>query len=157
MMERWASGDFDSDWIGPPDAIEFDDLALKKQPSALDEAALRACIGGPFYPGIESTHLMANATTYEAPYRVDRLKPPGFLTELMAVPWQADYVECGALWWPAQRPVSVKTDNGTFDSFTRKATGHMNYADMVRYWQELGFIIQAPHGEYVETERGVIP
>lgn len=74
------------------------------------------------------------------------------MTELMAVPWQADYVACGALWWPAQRPVSVQTDAG-FESFSR---GIQGYSGMVKYWNELGFIVQEGN-TYSEDERGAIP
>jgi len=158
MMEKWADGDFNSDWVGPPEEFDFDSIQLKDQPAALDEAALRGCIGGPFFPGIESTFLMANSLTYEAPYRIDRNHQAGYLTELMALPWQADYRDCGQLWWPAQRPVSVKTLNGSFLSFSRTSGGgDMSYSDIVKHWNDLGFIVEDDHGEFVETERGNIP
>lgn len=152
LMEKWADGDFISDWEGEPVARGFDDIPLEEQPNALNKAALTGCIGGPFFPGIETTYVMALAETYEAPYRINQLLPAGHMTELMAVPWQADFVACGALWWPAQRPVSVKTDAG-FERFSR---GIQGYGGMVKYWNKLGFIVQ--EGDtYIEDERGAIP
>lgn len=157
LMEKWANGEFISDWAGPPPEMEFDQIPLQKQPEALNEAALSACIGGPFYPGIETTYIMALAETYEAPYRIDQSLPAGHMTELMALPWQADFVACGSLWWPAQRPVSVKTDSG-FQDFSRgmATTDKQQYGEMVKFWNKLGFVVK-DGDSYVEVERGSIP
>ena len=152
-MEKWKDGNFHSDWEGSePVPSIFEDIPVKKQPDALTQAALESCIGGPFYPGIETTYLMALPDTYSSPYRIDRNKPPGYLTELMALPWQADFLDCGTLWWPAQRPVRVKV-NGNFADYSR---GIESYSQMVQHWSKLGFIIQQ-NNEFVENYCEEIP
>lgn len=153
MMTKWKDGDFDSDWPGSePPSVPFDRIPLAQQPDALNRAALESCLGGPFFPGIETTYLMSLVETYSSPFRIDQSYSPGFLTEPMALPWQADFVACGALWWPAQRPVSVKVGNG-FEDYSRGVNG---YAEMVHHWADLGFIVRQGD-EYVETERNPIP
>ncbi len=149
QMSRWASGDFDADWTGsPPSPVPFGQIPLDEQPDALTRAALEGCIGGPFFPGIESGFLMAQQSTYEAPFRIRRDLQPGALTEWMALPWQADFEACGSLWWPAQRPVSVKR-NGAFANYVDGVSG---FSGMVRDWWKLGFIL--PEGdEYTEQQR----
>ncbi len=149
MMTKWKDGDFESDWSGSePTPIPFDNLPLAEQPDALTQAALEGCIGGPFFPGIETTYLMTLAETYSEPFRIDPAHPPGYLTEPMALPWQADFLACGRLWWPAQRPVSVRA-NGSFQDYSR---GIRDFSGMVRHWSDLGFIVQ-DGDEYVERER----
>ncbi len=149
LMEMWSRGDFDADWTGNASTpAPFDQIPLEKQPHALDRAALEACIGGPFFPGIESGYIMAQRTTYEQPFRIDQSLEPGTLTQGMAEPWQADFLACGRFWWPAQRPVSVKR-TGQFVPYTPTNWG---FSDMVQHWSELGFIIE-DGDEYVEKER----
>ena len=149
VITQWKDGEFDADWTGTePSPVPFDDIPIEQQPDALNRAALQGCIGGPFFPGIETTYLMAIPETYSSPFRIDQSHPPGYLTELMALPWQADFFACGDLWWPAQRPVSVKVGND-FDNYSR---GISSFAGMVRHWSELGFIVK-DGDEYIETER----
>lgn len=147
-MAAWARGEFDADWPGTaPKVVPFANIATSEQPRALDRAALLACIGGPFYPGIESGYVMGRSDTYGAARRVNPAHPPGFMTARMAVPWQADYVACGELWWPAQRPVSVKR-GANFEDF---APADWAYADMVENWSKLGFVLQ-DNGEFREFQ-----
>ena len=94
MMEKWAQGDFIADWQGEPKTPELNRIPIKEQPDALTRAALEACIGGPFFPGIECTYLAAQPQTYEQPFRIQQTFPPGYLTERMALPWQADFLAC---------------------------------------------------------------
>jgi hypothetical protein len=120
-LQRWAAGDFDPDWPGaaPRFAGRLEELSLDQQPGALDRAALDACSGIPFHPGIELTWIMRQSQLYEAPFRLRRrtgaepdwgdvldptiaLAPngplsasgPGDLTRWLAVPWQADMASC---------------------------------------------------------------
>ncbi len=152
MMEKWASGNFTADWAGEPVTVPFDDLPLDEQPDALTRAALEGCIGAPFFPGIEATYVIAQAATYDSPFRIKQSLSPGFLTERMALPWQADFLDCGALWWPAQRPVEVITQSGQLQRFSR---GVKSYGDMVKWWTELGFVVKQDD-EFVESERNPI-
>ena len=70
----------------------------------------------------------------------------------MALPWQADFLDCGELWWPAQRPVEVVTESGDLQRFAR---GVKSYGDMVKWWTELGFVVEKD-AQFVETERNPI-
>jgi hypothetical protein len=156
LMSQWSDGDFDADWTGSaPLPVPFEKIPLGEQPAALDRAALEACVGGPFYPGIESTYIMAEQKTYEQAFRIDRNRAPGSMTQEMALPWQADYSGCGQFWWPAQRPFSVKRD-GEFVPYTppewKPENGPTKYGEMVRNWSKLGFILQEGD-EYIEKER----
>ncbi len=109
LMNKWQTGQFSADWPdSPPVPTPFDQIPEPEQPAALDRAALDACIGGPFYPGIEAGFMMARRDTYRAPFRIDNARySAGSITAGLACPWQADFRECTELWWPAQRPNSV--------------------------------------------------
>jgi peptidoglycan hydrolase-like protein with peptidoglycan-binding domain len=148
-MAQWALGVFTADWTGKvPAAPAFEAISVASQPAALDRAALEACIGGPFYPGIEVGYVMARLDTYRAPFRIATTHHAGYLTAGLAVPWQADFSACGERWWPAQRPVSVfRGDSTTATDWT-----DASMTEMVTEWANLGFIRR--EGErYVERER----
>jgi hypothetical protein len=160
LMSLWSDGDFVADWTGSePQPIPFDQIPPGEQPAALDRAALEACVGGPFFPGIETTYIMAESKTYEQAFRIDRNRPAGSMTQGMALPWQADYSGCGQFWWPAQRPFSVKRD-GEFAPYTptwwKPAVGPTNYDEMVRHWSQLGFILKEGD-EYIEQQSTLSP
>lgn len=105
ILRQWSLGNFQQDWTG---AFPTPDNAIS--PSGLDRAALEACSGGAFYPGIEAGWLVRNPAAYAAPFRLaSQLLRPGDLTRRMACPWQADFFECRWHWWPAQRPDEVLT------------------------------------------------
>ena len=113
-MRRWAEGTFDADWPGqPPVPLTLEQMPARDRPQALDRAALEACVGGGFFPGIEVGRIMLEESTYDKkrPFRINAELAPGTLTAKMAVPWQADFFYCtfenGADWWPGQRPNQV--------------------------------------------------
>lgn len=99
-LSQWADGEFTTG----TDAGEED------LPTRLDRAALEACVGGPFFPGIEMSKRCREPERYIAPFRFRPDQPPGCMTENMAVPWQADFTDCRHFWWPAQRPDDVIVD-----------------------------------------------
>lgn len=156
VLKRWAAGDFVNDLKKP--------VALKELlPDALDRVALEACSGGPFYPGIEIGSLMASASTYSAPFRIDpATHGPGSLTAGNAVPWQADFLACSVDaqsqlgWWPAQRPYQVfpTVDSDTSQFWSRGVSG---FRGMVNQWQDLGVVVPATGADgsrmFVESER----
>ena len=168
-MERWAQGTFDADWKGAePTPIPLDRLPAADQPAALDRAALEACVGGPFFPGIEVSAMMLDAPTYDRtrPFRINTQLPAGALTARMAIPWQADFRLCGdeavneedqldmADWWPGQRPCHV------FHADRRDASDWVpdgwELVDMVDRWMLLGFIVEdnsSGQTRFVEDER----
>jgi hypothetical protein len=155
-MDRWSAGTFEADWPGSePKPLPLDMLPVAERPHALDRAALEACAGGGFFPGIEVGRVMTDPATYDPgrPFRVS-VKDAGTLTARMAVPWQADFHDCsiqdGADWWPAQRPNQVRRVHAEW--MPRKWT----HRDMVEQWSKLGFVTEKKLGtttEYLEEER----
>jgi hypothetical protein len=171
-MELWAQGKFDADWSGAePVPTPLDKLPDKDRPQALDRAALEACVGGPFFPGIEASRVMLDKATYDKqrPFRINVTLAPGTLTERMAVPWQADFNDCSvegeegessnvnADWWPGQRPNEVRRDKETHATWVPEAWEHEH---MVEKWAQLGFVVAktaANRVEFVEDERTLKP
>ena len=100
VLDKWVEGDFQDDW-----GTTFPPLS---EPEALDRAALEACIGANFYPGIEAGFLITTKEWYAEPFRISHSQVvAGKVTEGMALPWQADFNDCADDWWPSQRPNSV--------------------------------------------------
>ncbi|WP_398467803.1 CTQ-dependent glycine oxidase GoxA [Tardiphaga sp.] len=66
LLARWAKGEFASDFDDKAaDAItRLDDLPLSQRPEALTRAALDACSGGAFHPGVEITWPVRHAALY---------------------------------------------------------------------------------------------
>lgn len=108
-LSQWKDGDFDKSGPTQPAGIT---------PDGLDRAALEACAGGAFYPGIEAGWIMRRESIYREAFRIDHnyadeFEPghptieAGDITKRMACPWKADFFECRVHWWPAQRPDNV--------------------------------------------------
>ena len=121
-LGKWARGDFEADWRGPPRAKALSSLRVADQPAALDRAHLEDVLGGPFHPGIEVTWTLRRASMWKAPFRLNLLpageqprddygpilRPeqclgpdgplhangPGSLTRWMGTPWQTDSASC---------------------------------------------------------------
>jgi hypothetical protein len=150
-MQRWNNGTYANDWSGPPAPQP------NITPDGLDRAALEACVGGAFYPGIEAGGLdPANrpilvAAHYSEPFRLNHaLVGPGDITQSMALPWQADFFACGSNWWPVPRPNDViPQGTSTAVSWTRTLGSG---TDMVNQWSTLGFVVHQG-SQYVEVER----
>ena len=88
FIDDWPD---DGDPVEPPQPT-FDDIPLRDRPRALTEAALGGCVGGSFAPGIEAGSKMAEAQTYQQPFRISSEIEPGDLTQDLSVPWQADFL-----------------------------------------------------------------
>jgi hypothetical protein len=153
-LEKWKDGNFINDWTGPPVPSQL------ITPAGLDRAALESCVGGAFYPGFEAGWMLRDTYEYSEPFRLDPAHlNPGDVTKQMALPWQADFTECGQegelAWWPAQRPDEVFPEaGGPQTAWTRDLVESME--DMVQRWHRLGFIVKkSSMGDtmYVETER----
>jgi hypothetical protein len=158
LMQRWADGDFESDWTGQePAAVPLEELPASERPRALDRAALEACVGGGFFPGFEVGRLMRDKGTYSrrSLFRVSTRLGPGALTAQMAVPWQADFRDCGSGWWPAQRPNQIIRPGQKPEQWIPI---QWHRETMVARWSRLGFIVKrVRRGKetYVEEERNV--
>ncbi|WP_437661168.1 LodA/GoxA family CTQ-dependent oxidase [Sorangium sp. So ce1182] len=163
-LDAWRDGNFVDDWSAPdqPEAVT---------PGGLDRAALDACVGGGFYPGIEAGVKMTTAAMYAELCRLEtgpfanadgqqETLEPGALTARMAVPWQADFLKCANGWWPAQRPSTVlqRPDDATPGAVWMR--GIEDHEELVARFARLGVIAprRSAAGEevFVETERGEI-
>jgi L-Lysine epsilon oxidase N-terminal/L-lysine epsilon oxidase C-terminal domain len=162
-MQNWVRGNFDADWTGTaPTPVPFEQIPVARQAWALCEAALEACVGGPFYPGIEGTYDIARLETYHPEsnlrreFRINPTHPAGVLTERMALPWQADFADCTNYWWPSQRPDDVTTKTGDKVRWDRDIAGptRNQHLNMVHLWSKLGFVVfDELTGKFVEDER----
>lgn len=188
LLQQWANGEFASDWPGAEPGIP---APAGVTAQGLDLAATEHCVGGPFYPGIEVSWLVRRSEIYAEPFRlrvpsasesesqgsaviVGALKfGPGFFTQQMALPWQADFYDCHKekfetpdgpeyfyMWWTAQRPDDPYPSGKekqerwvrAFDSAKKGAAPDAlddevaRFAQMQQRWHELRFIIPAPPG-----------
>lgn len=156
ILQKWVDGNFVNDWqqVLPP----------LPEPEALDRAALEACIGTSFFPGIEAGFLFTRPDIYAEPFRLSHQQlRPGGITEVMALPWQADFNDCADDWWPAQRPNSIFTKAAQVpDVPVEWADGVYSGGNsssrlrMVKNFSRLGFVVPKPQGNdvfFLEDER----
>lgn len=171
VMQKWKDGNFVDDWTGsaPPPASTI-------TPDGLTRAALEACVGAAFFPGIEASWFLRSSRpseyNYVEPFRLDHSgRGAGDVTKQMAVPWQADFYECnvdsgqGLAWWPAQRPDEVTPEGGGASAkwirdIVRQdgspgVTLEDSHLDMVQHWHKLGFVVEKGGG-FEESERHVV-
>ena len=169
ILERWAEGQF----------VPGDDPARRPldRGQELDRAALSGGVGGGFFPGIEAGLLLREPTIYSERCRLTRGSftdfgnvpgrlEPGLLTQRMACPWQADFMECMGTWWPAQRPDVSRYDAGggehraEWDRGVRSGRPDIpsNRKNMVDRFAQLGVIERMNvQGEAVFGEKGRDP
>lgn len=151
-MQRWKDdSNFTNDWAGVPVP------EATVSPVGMDRAALEACVGGAFFPGIEAGGLSAGnrpiveAVFYSEAFRINHATAtPGSISASMALPWQADFFACGSNWWPVPRPNQVLPQgSSSYESWARDIG---SYADMIAKWHTLGFVVQQG-AQHVEVER----
>jgi L-Lysine epsilon oxidase N-terminal/L-lysine epsilon oxidase C-terminal domain len=165
ILQAWAEGRFDDDWETPQV------VSKTCTPDGLDRAALEACVGAAFYPGIECSFHVRDKFRYKELFRLDHASlDPGDVTAQMSIPWQSDFVDCSDgdepfVWWPAQRPINVvlpnQKENYPTVRWARSFSGNnrdLSAIGMVRQWHRLGLIGQ-DKGRFVETHRleGILP
>lgn len=150
-MQRWKDNNFTNDWAGVP-APE-----ANITPAGMDQAALEACVGGAFFPGIEAGGLDAGdrpilaAANYSETFRVNHgTVPPGTISMSMALPWQADFKACGDNWWPVPRPNEVFPQGQSAQQEWDRGVASMD--EMVTKWHSLGFVVEQG-SQKVEVER----
>jgi hypothetical protein len=162
-MLRWQSNtNYTNDWVGPPAPQAV------ITPDGLDRAALEACVGGSFYPGIEAggvpqtasarypglasqSRPIATASNYSEAFRLDHnVVSAGDITAAMALPWQADFRDCADNWWPVPRPNQVIRNGVANQEWTAGIVG--THEDMVQKWSQLGFVLRQG-SQHVELER----
>jgi len=150
-LEQWKDGIF-KDGSSNPQAPE-----TQISPGGLTRAALEACVGGAFFPGIETSYMTRDNYAFVEPFRLDAAQlMPGDLTKQMAIPWQADFFDCGyerpLYWWPAYHPHYVFTPSGSQQPWIRDEDNINKRVDFIARWHKLGFVVQQGD-QYVETER----
>ncbi|MEV4415961.1 LodA/GoxA family CTQ-dependent oxidase [Catellatospora sp. NPDC049609] len=147
-VQRWRTGAYTADWSGTPTP------QAQVSPDGLDRAALEACVGGAFFPGIEAGGLAAGdrpviEAPYVAPFRLAPSVAPGTISGAMALPWQADFSACGDNWWPVPRPNDVTVQkSGVTARWDRDVT---SMDEMVARWHTLGFVVRQGD-EHVEVD-----
>jgi hypothetical protein len=156
-MQKWTGVEgtaWTNDWTGapPPPASEV-------TPEGLTRAALEACVGAAFFPGIECSWFLRDTFNYTEAFRLDHAgRAAGDVTKQMACPWQADFSACynygGFAWWPAQRPDDVFPEAGGGPVKWDRAVA-TTMESMIQNWHKLGFVVNK-NGQVVETERRVI-
>jgi L-lysine epsilon oxidase-like protein len=137
VLDAWVAGDFVGDFDGkvPDEGVV--------SPETLTRTALDATAGQGFFPGIEAGIVVTNPTLYAEPFRIASHVRPGDLTALMALPWQADFLDCAGNWWPSQRPdVAAQPANPqSFLSWIRPLDrSDSAYRDLVANFGRLGVI-----------------
>jgi hypothetical protein len=152
-LESWAAGDFISDFDGAlPEAETL-------SPSTLTRTVLDGAAGQGFFPGIEAGVVVTNPTLYAEPFRIAGHVRAGDLTALMALPWQADFLDCAGNWWPSQRPdvAAQEGDPRSYLPWIRPINeSDTAYRDLVANFGRLGVIVprQTATGEvFVEVDR----
>ena len=154
VMKAWSSStdDFINDWLGA--------RRVKRQvtPEGLDRAALEACVGAAFFPGIETSFHIRDKFRYVEPFRLDhRTVKPGHVTQQMSLPWQTDFVDCSdgdspLVWWPAQRPIDVQSGPGKdpvrWARNFRAGSQDVGPEGMVQEWWRLGLLKRTREGVF---------
>ncbi|MGB1255088.1 MAG: LodA/GoxA family CTQ-dependent oxidase [Thiolinea sp.] len=162
MLKQWRDGEFVVDT--PKENPEI-------TPEGLDRAALDACVGGGFFPGIEMGWFLRDKLKFSEFLRIDRQQPTvlpdkrlqaGDITKQMALPWQADFAKCAKEpegessyygWWPTVRPDDVLPENGFRpEPWARGVSLDGDHKAMAEKWFRLGFVVRVGD-EYRETER----
>ena len=141
LLRAWQKGDFVKDW----DQVPASPPAIT--PVGLDRAPLENMSGGAFYPGMEASWLFVKKEVWDKPFRLalnrtvgtipvpgegrrDVIVAAGAFSQQMALPWQADFLDCSGgppddpsaagvddpsvaggkrrvAWWPMTRPDEV--------------------------------------------------
>lgn len=174
MYQKWAAGQFTvSNTAQPAPAIT---------PHGLDRAALEACIGGAFGPGLEIGWQIRNPALYTEPFRLNPNATsryldqngvpegtpvgPGHFSRQQALPWHGDFNDCRSEgsygWWPSGRPTAAllnptdslnkRVDWARPDSKYPAGNTSSNYYDIQANWWKFGFL-EPSQGALVEKER----
>ena len=160
ILKKWVNNQYDIDSIdnlNPSETITA---------NGLDIASLENCVGGAFFPGIETSWFIRDKFEFLEPFRLDSSKiKPGDLTKQNALPWQADFMVCSKEddivspepndfvgWWPYSRPDDVFTENENEYKAWTPSNQFQTYEDMVEKWKFLGIVVEK-NGKYLEVQR----
>jgi hypothetical protein len=194
LLEQWVKGNFVKGSAGPPGPP-----ANVISPTGLTRAALQAAVGGAFFPGIEVGWQIRHQALYQSPFRIKHgagstyisdvggVVGPGHFSRQMALPWQADFLQCknetaGVMWgwWPAQRPDHVyrsladaSAQNPMVDWHRSTAAGVVrpwavgfgtppntsmpSYDEMLANWAHFGIERESGTAEYEDERPANVP
>lgn len=173
LLNNWVEGRFESDLnaLGPQ----------RNAAEELDRAALTRCMGSGLFPGIEMGFLATNPALYAELGRFTRAPfndfngpntlEAGAVTQRMALPWQADFMECAVEWWPVQRPdtalfredgsptpANFRWDRGLVVPQPDDFGSPQSHLNMVLHFAKLGVLDRITvDGEQVMAETGRSP
>jgi L-Lysine epsilon oxidase N-terminal/L-lysine epsilon oxidase C-terminal domain len=193
LVREWSLGNFIDDWPKTESPLTG---KSSPTPDDLDLAASENSVGGPFYPGIDVSWLIRRPEIYSEPLRInypalpdEEVKTPllkigalqfqpGFFSQQMALPWQADFYDCHKephddpdgtpfefMWWTAHRPDDVFPSGSQtrarwvreFDKHAKNPNDGDNLDNLERFhqmqsrWFELKFI-SVKNGDHYEEE-----
>lgn len=104
-----------------------------------------------FSPTRDISDAVSSSIPLDQPVPEPSAHPPGQLTKDLAVPWFADYIACGEIFWPTSRPSIVQQENGpAYDWIPPEAD--RDDASLIAYWTKLGFIRRQSNDVFLETE-----
>jgi hypothetical protein len=160
ILKKWVNNQFDID------SDENLKPSEKITAKGLDIASLENCVGGAFFPGIETSWFIRDKYEFIELFRLDSTKiKPGDLTKQNALPWQADFMVCSKEddivspepndfvgWWPYSRPDDVFPENENEYAAWTPDHQFKSYEDMVAKWKYLGIVVEK-NGKYVEVQR----
>jgi hypothetical protein len=192
LLREWATDNFINDWPGKEPVFTPN---ANPTPDDLDKAAALNSVGGPFYPGIDVSWLIRVKELYAEALRL-KIAPgpesennspilkigaltfqPGFFSQQMALPWQADFYDCHKeqwedpsrnyyyfMWWTAHRPDDVFPTGGNTQlrwvrEFDKAATtadpddenNLERFIQMQSKWSQLKFV-SIKNGDHYEEE-----
>jgi hypothetical protein len=147
-IENWVNGDFINEVNTAENNLMTGD--------SLTKIVLDTTVGQGFFPGIEGGIVLRNKNIFSEPFRIKSTIEPGDITAMMALPWQADFIECKTNWWPTQRPQQVHLADGKIEEWDRNIVigNNYNHKKLVDNFNKLGFV--KPVGnEQIESERSL--
>ena len=147
-LQQWENGNFVS---GNP---------IPEEPPAqrLTQSVLGAAVGKAFFPGIEAGIILKDPDIYSTPFDFrlsDDVVRPGWLTALMALPWQADFLKCEDTWWPSQRPDFAPQDNGVLFKWARPLDTFTEHRTITedQYVMRFGVVVPTDGSRHIEDGR----
>ena len=152
VLTAWVNGEALDDFDG---AIPG---AGARSPEGITRTVLDAAAGQGFFPGIEAGILVTNPAIYDEPFRIAGHVMPGDLTALMALPWQADFLDCATNWWPSQRPdtASPEANPDAVADWVRPIDPDSGYRHLTEHFGKLGVVVPRTIGgepRFVEVDR----
>ena len=146
-LQQWQDGNFVS---GAPTPAE-------PPAERLTRSVLGAAVGKAFYPGIEAGIILKDPGIYSQPFdfRLSHdVVEPGWLTALMALPWQADFLKCEDAWWPSQRPDIAPQNNGDLLKWGRPLNAYYGHRTITEDNYVMRFGVVVPRGiRHIEKGR----